>query len=118
MEFYSKTGKMAIGSRLRGLSELVTQQSAKIYELYSIDLQPKWFPVFFSLSDGTGKSITEIAAEIGHSHPSVSIIVKEMMKKGYVEEQKGSGDGRKNMVKLTAKGESLTRDIQVQYTDV
>jgi len=118
MEFYSKTGKMAIGSRLRGLSELVTQQSAKIYELYNNDLQPKWFPVFFSLSDGTGKSITEIAGEIGHSHPSVSTIVKEMMKKGHIEEQKGSGDGRKNMVKLTSKGQALTRDIQVQYTDV
>jgi DNA-binding MarR family transcriptional regulator/GNAT superfamily N-acetyltransferase len=117
MDFYNKTGKKAIGSRLRGLSELVTQQSAKIYELYHNDLQPKWFPVFFALSDGPGKSITEIAAEIGHSHPSVSIIVKEMVKKGYVE-QKASGDGRKNIVQLTTKGEALNRDIQVQYTDV
>src|SRR5882757_3604142 len=112
MDFYNKTGKKAIGSRLRGLSELVTQQSAKIYELYNNDLQPKWFPVFFALAEGSGKSITEIAAEIGHSHPSVSTIVKEMIKKGYVE-QHSSGDGRKNMVKLTAKGVALNEDIQV-----
>lgn len=117
MDFYDKTGKKAIGSRLRRLSELVTQQSAKVYEMYQVDLQPKWFPVFFALSEGPGKGITEIATEIGHSHPSVSTIVKEMVKKGYVAEQKGS-DGRRNIITLTAKGQAINKQIQAQYTDV
>jgi DNA-binding MarR family transcriptional regulator/GNAT superfamily N-acetyltransferase len=118
MNFYDKTGKKAIGSRLRRLSELVTQQSAKVYEMYQVDLQPKWFPVFFSLSEGQAKSITEIAVEIGHSHPSVSTIVKEMVKKGYVTEQKGASDGRRNVIALTANGNAINEQIQVQYTDV
>ncbi len=70
MDFYSKVGKMALGSRLRRLSELLTDQAAEVYTLYEVELQPKWFPVFYVLSSVEEKSITQIAQEIGHSHPS------------------------------------------------
>jgi DNA-binding MarR family transcriptional regulator/N-acetylglutamate synthase-like GNAT family acetyltransferase len=118
MEFYSKTGKMALGSRLRRLSELITEQAGKVYGYYDIDMQPKWFPVFYVLSAGEEKSITEIAQEIGHSHPSVSTIVKEMIKKGLVQESPGKTDGRKNYIKLTELGLAINERIQEQYLDV
>src|SRR5690349_14661858 len=97
MDFYEKTGKMALGSRLRRLSEQVTEQAAGIYNLYEVDLQPKWFPVFYSLSAGEEKSITDIAREIGHTHPSVSQIVREMRAKGYIVEKKGGTEGKETI---------------------
>jgi DNA-binding MarR family transcriptional regulator/GNAT superfamily N-acetyltransferase len=118
MDFYNKTGKMALGSRLRRLSELITEQAGQVYALYDIDMQPKWFPVFYALSGGEEKSITQIAQEIGHSHPSVSTIVKEMVKKDFVKETPGKIDGRKNFIALTAKGLSINARIQDQYADV
>ena len=78
MEFFDKTGKMAIGSRLRLLTDRITADAADIYRLYGNDFKPKWFPVFFVLAGGEAKTVTSIAHEIGHSHPSVSNIVKEM----------------------------------------
>src|ERR1700743_2291820 len=104
MNFYDKTGKMALGSRLRRLSETITEQAGQVYAMYDIDMQPKWFPVFYALSDGEPKSITQIAQEIGHSHPSVSTIVKEMVKKDFVVETPGKADGRKNFIALSEKG--------------
>src|SRR5258708_38731943 len=91
---------MALGSRLRRLSEQRTEQAAGIYDLYQVDLQPKWFPVFYALDPSTGgqkseegaepgKSIMDIAREIGHTHPSVSQIVREMAAKGDGIEKKG-----------------------------
>src|ERR1700753_2670294 len=103
-DFYTRTGKMALGSRLRRLSEQMTEQAAAIYDLYQIDLQPTWFPVFYSLSPTDEKSITDIAREIGHTHPSVSQIVRELAAKGYIIEKKGENDGRKNFVVLSALG--------------
>ncbi|MCK5077050.1 MAG: MarR family transcriptional regulator, partial [Calditrichia bacterium] len=73
--FFNKVGKMALGSRLRMLSERITEDAKQIYHLYDVDLKPKWFPVFYVLSYNQNKSITAIAKEIGHSHPSVSKIV-------------------------------------------
>jgi DNA-binding MarR family transcriptional regulator/N-acetylglutamate synthase-like GNAT family acetyltransferase len=98
----------------------MTEQAAGIYDLYQVDLQPKWFPVFYSLleQEEIGKSIMDIAREIGHTHPSVSQIVREMAVKGYVIEKKGETDGRKNFVLLSPAGRALRQKLQVQLDDV
>jgi DNA-binding MarR family transcriptional regulator/N-acetylglutamate synthase-like GNAT family acetyltransferase len=118
MDFYEQTGKMALGSRLRRLSEQITDQASAIYALYGVALQPKWFPVFISLSEGKERSIMDIAREIGHTHPSVSQIVKEMLARGVITEKKGTGDGRKNFVLLSAEGVALRDKMQPQMQDV
>jgi DNA-binding MarR family transcriptional regulator/N-acetylglutamate synthase-like GNAT family acetyltransferase len=118
MNFYHKTGKMALGSRLRRLSELLTEQAGEVYALYGVEIQPKWFPVFYVLAAGGEKSISQIAQEIGHSHPSVSTIVKEMEKKGVVTKGENKSDKRENYVKLTDKGFDINHLVQPQYQDV
>src|SRR6185312_970323 len=104
MDFYTLTGKMAIGSRLRRLREQMTEEAAALYNLYEVDLQPCWFPAFCCPAAGGERTITDLAREIGHTHPSVSQIVREMAKRGYVTEKKGEADGRKNFVVLSPAG--------------
>lgn len=116
--FFTQTGKMAIGSRLRMMSATITDEAAKVYELYGVELAPKWFPVFFVLSQGEKQTITAIAEAIGHSQPSVSKIVREMTAAGIVVENGRSGDRRRNVVSLTKKGKQLNVKIQDQYADV
>lgn len=118
MDFFDKVGTVAIGSRLRMLTEKITEDAAHIYQLYDVDLQPKWFPVFYVLSQGEEKTITAIAKEIGHSHPSVSKIITEMAKKGLTIEKKDKTDGRRNIVKLSKKGNEINEKIKHQYTDL
>jgi len=118
MDFYNKVGKMALGSRLRRLSELLTEQASEVYALYGVDIQPKWFPVFYVLLAGEEKSITQIALEIGHSHPSVSTIVKEMIKNDVAKKGEKSNDGRENYIKLTEKGLAINSSMQHQLIDV
>lgn len=118
MEFFNQVGKLALGSRLRMLTERITDDAAHIYKLYDVELQPKWFPVFYVLSQGEPRTITTIAREIGHSHPSVSKIIGEMTKKGYITEKKDKADGRTTLVTLSPRGKAITEKIAVQYTDV
>lgn len=118
MDFYNKTGKMAIGSRLRRLSERITEEAAQIYQLYDIRFQPRWFPVFYVLSGGEEKTITQIANEIGHSHVSVSQIVKDMIRQGYALEKTDKKDLRRTVVSLSKKGKDVTIKIRDQYKDV
>ncbi|UAY56504.1 bifunctional helix-turn-helix transcriptional regulator/GNAT family N-acetyltransferase [Arachidicoccus terrestris] len=118
MKLFEKTGKMAIGSRLRLLTSKITDDSALLYGLYNIELTPKWFPVFFVLSDNASMTITEIAQQIGHSQPSVTKIVKEMARSGLVKSNLKSTDKRRNVVGLTTKGKELSQKIHLQYQDV
>ncbi|WP_237274771.1 bifunctional helix-turn-helix transcriptional regulator/GNAT family N-acetyltransferase [Tenacibaculum ovolyticum] len=116
---FDKIGEMAIGSRLRALSDKVTGDAENIYTLYDIALKPKWFPVFYFLSNqNEAKSITSIANEIGHSHPSVIKIIREMSKEGLVIEEKDKSDRRINNILLTQKGSEISAKIQEQYIDV
>lgn len=116
--FFSRTGKMALGSRLRMLSSLFTEEAEKIYEQNQLPLKAKWFPVFYMLSQNEEKTITEIAREIGHSQPSVSKIIREMTARGLITENKKSGDKRRNVVALSAKGRNLIPRMLDQCTDV
>lgn len=118
MEFFNKTGQMAIGSRLRMLTDKITEDASQVYKLYGTDLKAKWFPVFFLLSDGEPRTITAIAKEIGHSHPSVSNIIREMAADGLVVERKDKADGRRNMVGLSTEGKVLGEKMPEQYADV
>lgn len=118
MDFFERTGKMAIGSRLRILTETLTRDAASIYGLYGVDIKPKWFPVFYSLTDEQPKSVTAIAREIGQSHPSVSTIVKEMIKSGLIEEVDDKADRRCTLITLTEYGKSLSQELIAQLRDV
>lgn len=118
MDFFERTGKMAIGSRLRILTDTLMRDAAGIYGLYGIDMKPKWFPVFYSLTDEQPKSVTSIAREIGQSHPSVSTIVKEMTKAGIITTIDDVADRRCNLIILTDYGKSISQELIVQLRDV
>jgi DNA-binding MarR family transcriptional regulator/GNAT superfamily N-acetyltransferase len=115
--FFNSVGKAGIGSRLRFLQEKVNEDAANIYKLFNIDMQPKWFPVFYMLRTGS-LTITEIAQHIGHSHPSVSKIVAEMVNAGLVTESRVATDGRRNMLSLSDLGREIDAKLTYQLEDV
>ncbi len=46
MDLIKSLGELALGSRLKRLSELIMKDGIRIYRSNGIDFQPKWFPVF------------------------------------------------------------------------
>ena len=118
LKLYENTGSMALGSRLKQLSEALAEQAARVYALYEVELDPKWFPVFYMVKSGECLPITVIAEAIGHSHASVSKIAKEMTKAGILQSEKLEGDARVNQVCLTAKGRALLPRFNDQTADM
>ncbi|MEO0758020.1 MAG: bifunctional helix-turn-helix transcriptional regulator/GNAT family N-acetyltransferase [Cyanobacteria bacterium J06648_16] len=118
MDFYQQAGKMALGTRLRRLSEKLMADATQIYALYEVPLDPKWLPVFYMLSHQPEASITEIAQSVGHSHPSISQIVKEMKRQDLVTTNKSAKDARVNVARLSEKGRSLIPKAEKQFSDV
>lgn len=118
IDIIEKAGKMALGSRLRRLSERMTDQAGSIYQLYGNDFQPRWFPVYYALMGGQEKAISTLAQEIGHSHASICQIVKEMGSRGYVKETKDKEDGRRNLISLQGNGLDMEANISQQIKDV
>lgn len=118
MDFFKSAGPMALGSKIRHVAEQITGDAAQIYEAYNTDLNPKWFPVFFYLSRLKTSTVTEIAEDIGHSHASVSKILKEMSKVGLVSIKTDGDDKRRSLVSLSKSGFRVSEKIEDQYKDV
>ncbi|MEM6763679.1 MAG: bifunctional helix-turn-helix transcriptional regulator/GNAT family N-acetyltransferase [Bacteroidota bacterium] len=118
MNFFDEIGVLALGTRLRMLSERMAKDAFSIYEMYGLELHPKWFPVFQLLSKADHKKVTDIAKEIGHSHASVSKIIKEMKAEGIIREGKDKTDARTTIVCLSDKGKALIPLALTQYKDV
>lgn len=110
MNFYDETGTMAIGSRLRMLTDLITSDAALVYKEYDIDMKPKRFPVLFVLAGDERKTITGIAKDIRQTHPSVSNIVHEMSAAGLIASMPGT-DKRSNILSLSDKGRLVAEQV-------
>ena len=118
-DLFDKTGVMAIGTRLRMLSEKMIKESERLYSLYNVDLKPKWFPVIFLIRETNEPiTITQIAKQIGHSHVSVVKTVKELSKAELISEIKDVNDGRKTNITLSKKGEDVTKGLDDQIRDI
>lgn len=118
MDFFDKTGKMAIGSRLRMLTDRITTDAAGIYQLYGVDIKSKWFPVLYALSGGEEKTITGIAKEIGQTHPSVSNIVKEMAAGKLIRIVADKMDKRRTTITLSPQGRKVCIKLTEACDDV
>ncbi|WP_204376105.1 bifunctional helix-turn-helix transcriptional regulator/GNAT family N-acetyltransferase [Hymenobacter coccineus] len=100
------------------MSEQLTVQSAEVYALYHLPLEPRWFPVFYTVAEQPGQSIGELAQHVGHTHAAVSQVVKELVKQGLVTAERGAADLRRSVIRPTEKGAALWPALQAQAADV
>ncbi len=112
MDIIKELGEIALGSRLKRLSDRFMQDVSKIYKSQKISFEPRWFALTNYLYNYGGSSILDLASSIGFSHPAVVQFVNQMEKEKLVEEFDDGNDRRKRMVRLTEKGKSLFESLQ------
>lgn len=113
MDFYDNVGVLAIASRLRRLTDRMSASDVKIYEMFGLDFKPKWFPVFATLMDDLPHAVTSVAKYTGLSHSSVSVIAKELEKKGLAEIKPSVTDARCTELSLTDSGRAIIPSIRL-----
>lgn len=118
MYFYEQAGLLALGSRLRRLGDILANDARELFALYAVDLDPRWFPVFHTLTLKDQASVTELAADVGQTHPAVSQVVRQMGDAGLVKVTRDGADSRKRIVSLTDSGRETARRLEPQCRDV
>lgn len=105
MDFIAQLGPLAFVSRMRRLAEKVNAQAGAVYQQYGLDFDPKCFPVFWLLSETGPMSITEIADQLGFSHPAIIQLARQLEQEELITSEKSATDGRKRILRLSAKGQ-------------
>ena len=111
MDFIQQLGALAFGSRLRRLSDRLMKDVARIYREYPVDFEPRWFPVLYLLKDGTPRGVTEIARELGFTHPAVNQIAGAMERRRLLGHRRDPSDDRRRMLYLTNSGQTLVEKL-------
>ena len=118
MDIIAQLGELALGSRLKRVSEQMMQDGAGIYQTYGIDFNPVWFPVFYTLSENGKMTIMELAQATHNTHPAVIKVYKALEKKDLVESFRDDKDKRKRWLQLSEKGRAMLHELQKVWKDI
>ena len=111
-------GYLALGSRMRRLTDMMWRDVTSIYAQRGIDFEPRWFPVYYLLSQGEARTISEIARELDYTHPAVVQIANAMQKRGLISSSVQAGDKRTRALALTKQGKALLHEIQAVWDEI
>ena len=76
--------------------------------------------ILFQLSLNTQMTMGELSRQINRDKSTTTVLVRKLMKEGYVEEKTSAEDKRSKLITLTAKGmqyEKVTSNISKQLLD-
>jgi ribosomal protein S18 acetylase RimI-like enzyme len=103
-DYLQDLGYLALGSRLKRLSEKLATSVAEVYRAEGLNFEPRWFPIFRLLADRGTMSVTDIAQAIGITHPAVNQIAAKTVA--------DAKDKRKRLLKLTTEGKKVCNHMQ------
>jgi DNA-binding MarR family transcriptional regulator/predicted GNAT family N-acyltransferase len=118
MNYIKELGIKAFGSRIKNFNDILMQDVLKTYKELNIDFEPRWFTIFQLLLSRNTVSITEIAAELGQSHPAVVQVVNTLEKKGLIVASSDPADQRKRLISLSTKGMETAAKLENTWNDI
>jgi DNA-binding MarR family transcriptional regulator/N-acetylglutamate synthase-like GNAT family acetyltransferase len=102
--------ELAIGARMKRLYDYFAKDVVLIYKDEQLDFEPKYFTLYYLITERGEITVTEIADELNLTHPGVIHLAGELEKLGFIESIKKAGDSRKRVLRLSPKGkESLPK---------
>ena len=108
----SELGVLALGSRLKRLSDTLAQDVSRMYQSVDAGFEPRWFPVFVYLYRQGPTSITELAKGLGVSHPGINRTANELIDTRLVAPYRDRKDKRKRVLALTSLGREKYQKLE------
>jgi GNAT superfamily N-acetyltransferase/DNA-binding MarR family transcriptional regulator len=102
-------GGLLLGSRLKRVSEALYAGVDAVYQAQGLDLPSRGVPILLLLRDNGPMGITELATELGQTHPAVSQMSRILLERGVVTEKEDPADERRRLLALSPRGAARLR---------
>ena len=103
--YLSSLRELALGSRLKALSDQFYTAVDEVYRACGAGIESRWFPVMRYLRDVGPTTVTDMALAIGQTHSAVSQLADRLVEAGMVVRRRDPHDGRRSVLGLTDAGE-------------
>lgn len=104
LDYFDELGEVALGSRLKRLSDRIMSDALNVYKHMGQDIQPKWFTLMSLLYEKNSVSIVQASELLGLTQPCISQFSKELIKNNLVKVSPDANDLRRKLLSLTPKG--------------
>lgn len=112
MEFVAQLGLLALGSRMKALSERLYALADAVYARQGVGIQGRWFPILRLLHDRGPGTVGEIAEAIGQTHSAVSQMADKLMREGLLRVTLDRHDKRVRRLRLSDSAEAALRQAK------
>jgi DNA-binding MarR family transcriptional regulator/ribosomal protein S18 acetylase RimI-like enzyme len=115
-DFLNELAELALGSRLKRMSERMLANASDVYQEFGMNINPKWFTLM-ALLDSKDRNnqiltIVEASSLLGLSQPALSQFCKELQNEKLIKIVKDKFDSRKRILSLTAKGRERVQQMK------
>ncbi len=118
MDFIQDLGQLALGSRLKRLSDQMMTAGQEIYREAGVDFEPRWFPLFRLLADHGPQTVGEAAEALGLTHAAISQTARMMTKEKLITSKKDPRDERRRVLSLTDAGRDTLPRLRPLWSDI
>ncbi|TNE55931.1 MAG: MarR family transcriptional regulator [Bacteroidetes bacterium] len=105
-------------ARIKRLSDGLIYDARKLYEYLDIGIEPNWHLIFLLLKKEKQLTVTEIAQQLGFTHPAIIKIIRKMKELGYAQSHVDPEDSRKQLIQLTQKGLDELPDFEEKWKKI
>ncbi|WP_114238965.1 helix-turn-helix domain-containing GNAT family N-acetyltransferase [Dyella sp. C9] len=98
--------QLALGSRLKSLSDHFYAAVDEVYRSCGAGVESRWFPVLRFLWEHGETTVSDVAVAIGQTHSAVSQLADKLVDAGLVCRKKDVLDGRRSLLVLTEQGQA------------
>ena len=99
-----------LGTKLRRLTAALDTEVQGVYDQLAVPFRPRFYPIVQMLLAAESRSVTEIAEATGVSQPAATQTINEMKRLLLVEACPGA-DRRARMIRLSARGKAVAREL-------
>lgn len=100
-------GGLVLATRMRRLSDAFFAGVDRVYDAHGVKLSSRCVPVLFLLRDNGPTGITELARQLGQTHPAISQMSRTLADAGLLVDRTDDTDDRRRLLALSAKGVAL-----------
>jgi ribosomal protein S18 acetylase RimI-like enzyme/DNA-binding MarR family transcriptional regulator len=111
-DWFRGFGPLALGSRLRRLSDRMMSDGRAIYEEHGVAFEPRWFPVFRALAEHGPAGVRELAQGLGYTHAAISQVADGLEGAELIATQPDPTDERRRVLTLSPAGRALHQELR------
>jgi ribosomal protein S18 acetylase RimI-like enzyme/DNA-binding MarR family transcriptional regulator len=109
VDYIAQLGLVALGSRMRAVSDRLYATADEVYRHKGLELQGRWLPLLRVLHDRGPLTVGEIAEAVGQTHSAISQLADKLTDQGWLDVVADPADKRRRRLALTAPAETDLR---------